>query len=255
MTVKLLVLGGTTLARELIDSLAEYSQFNTTVCLTRKTSGYSQADRQIVGLLNGASDLIERIKAEKVNWLIDATHAFAKEISQIAFNASVEIKVPLLSLQSAAWAKRDTDNWIEVNDHGEAIDYLSELPKGRHVFLSVGGRTIADYAQLKTLRFTARCIRTDLDPKVENVHLIKARGPFNIDNERQLFKSERFDCLVTKNAGTPATYSKIQVARELNVPVVMIQRPEYETGIMFRTPEQLVEFIIRQPKSNSESDY
>ena len=244
MTVRLLILGGSTLARELTDGLAEYSQFNTNVCLARETTGYGRADRQIVGLLNGESDLIELIKVKNIDWLIDATHPFAKQISQTAFKASSETKVPLLTLQNAAWAKQDGDNWIEVNDHGGAIDYLSKLPNGSHVFLSVGGRAIPDYAKLKTLRFTARCIRTDLDPQIKNVSLIKEKGPFDIDNERRLFRYAQFDYMVTKNAGTSATYSKIQVARELNLPVVMIQRTEYETGRMFDNANALINYVM-----------
>ncbi len=251
MKVKLLVLGGTTLARELLDSLAEYSQFHTTVCLTRKTTGYEQADRQIVGLLNGESALIELIKSQKIDWLIDATHPFAKEISETALIASTDTKVPLLALQNKAWAKRDGDNWIEVNDHGEAINYLSKLANNSHVFLSVGGRRIRGYARLKSIRLTARCIRTDFVSKTENIKIIKQKGPFDINNERELFKREQFDYLVTKNAGTQATYSKIQAAREFNVPVVMIQRIEYETGIKFQVPEQLVDFIASHIKPHT----
>ena len=251
MTVKLLILGGSTLARELTDRLAGYSEINTTVCLTRQTAGYERADRQITGLLNGESALIELIKSQKIDWLVDATHPFAKEISETALTASMDTKVPLLTLQNEPWTKRNGDNWIAVNGHDEAIDYLSKLPNGSHIFLSVGGRIIPKYAELKALRFTARCIRTNLDPQVENVILIKEKGPFDLNNERQLFKRERFDCMVTKNAGTAATYSKIQVARELNVPVVMIQQTEYKTGIKFQTPEELVEFIARQIEPNN----
>ena len=34
------------------------------------------------------------------------------------------------------------------------------------------------------------------------------------------------DLIVTKNSGGDATYAKIEVARELGIPVVMIRRPE-----------------------------
>ena len=44
--------------------------------------------------------------------------------------------------------------------------------------------------------------------------------------ERQLLLQEKIDVLVSKNSGGGATYPKIQAARVLSLPVIMIARPD-----------------------------
>ena len=39
-------------------------------------------------------------------------------------------------------------------------------------------------------------------------------------------RSERIETLVAKNSGGGATYPKIEAARALGIPVVMVRRPE-----------------------------
>jgi precorrin-6A/cobalt-precorrin-6A reductase len=55
--------------------------------------------------------------------------------------------------------------------------------------------------------------------------VLAARGPFEAEGERQLFEREQVEVIVSKNAGTAATYAKIEAARALGLPVVMVARP------------------------------
>ena len=49
---------------------------------------------------------------------------------------------------------------------------------------------------------------------------------FDEAGERALMQRHRIEALVTKNSGGEAVYAKIAVARELGLPVVMIERPQ-----------------------------
>ncbi|MFZ2318972.1 MAG: precorrin-6A/cobalt-precorrin-6A reductase, partial [Pseudomonas sp.] len=55
--------------------------------------------------------------------------------------------------------------------------------------------------------------------------VIGARGPFNLADERALFAAGQFDVLISKNSGSSATEPKLQVARELGLPVLLLARP------------------------------
>ncbi|MBG4408345.1 precorrin-6A/cobalt-precorrin-6A reductase, partial [Pseudomonas aeruginosa] len=55
--------------------------------------------------------------------------------------------------------------------------------------------------------------------------VIGARGPFSLDGERVLFERLACDVLVSKNSGSQATEPKLQVAREMGLPVLVLARP------------------------------
>ena len=55
--------------------------------------------------------------------------------------------------------------------------------------------------------------------------MIGARGPFHIEDERALFQRRKIDVLISKNSGSVATEPKLEVARELGIPVLILKRP------------------------------
>ena len=65
-----------------------------------------------------------------------------------------------------------------------------------------------------------------LNTPVPNGKLLLARGPFTLEDERQLLLEYQIDTIVSKNSGGDATYAKIVAARELGIPVVMVQWPQ-----------------------------
>ena len=53
----------------------------------------------------------------------------------------------------------------------------------------------------------------------------------------------RIDLIVSKNSGGAATYPKIEAARQLRIPVVMIDRPETTEGKIFSRLQDLIAAI------------
>jgi precorrin-6A/cobalt-precorrin-6A reductase len=62
-------------------------------------------------------------------------------------------------------------------------------------------------------------------PGNERCEVIGARGPFLLEDERVLFERRGIDVLISKNSGSTATEPKLEVARELGVPVLVLKRP------------------------------
>jgi precorrin-6A/cobalt-precorrin-6A reductase len=56
------------------------------------------------------------------------------------------------------------------------------------------------------------------------------RGPYYLDSELAILKRHAIDVVVSKNSGGPATYAKIEAARQLGIGVVMIDRPAIPEG-------------------------
>ena len=67
-------------------------------------------------------------------------------------------------------------------------------------------------------------IEAPFEPLPEKWRLVLARPPFSVNEELALMRAERVSVLVTKNAGGAGT-AKLEAARALRLPVVMIERP------------------------------
>ena len=59
-----------------------------------------------------------------------------------------------------------------------------------------------------------------------NATYILARGPFEEADEWKLLCDHRIDTIVAKNSGGVATYGKIAAARDLDIQVILIKRPD-----------------------------
>jgi precorrin-6A/cobalt-precorrin-6A reductase len=93
--------------------------------------------------------------------------------------------------------------------------------------------------------WTVRCL-TAQDGGLR-ADVIGARGPFSLDEERALFARIQCDVLVSKNSGSASTEPKLQVARELGLPVLLLRRPELPAvDREFLEPEALWEALQRR---------
>jgi precorrin-6A/cobalt-precorrin-6A reductase len=68
------------------------------------------------------------------------------------------------------------------------------------------------------------------DLELPNSKLLLNRGPFNLEQERQLLREYQIEAIVSKNSGGEATYAKVVAARELGIPIIMVQRPVMPEG-------------------------
>ena len=92
------------------------------------------------------------------------------------------------------------------------------------------------------LRSVEAPLPEELPPRVE---LITARGPFALDDERRLLKTHGIDVVVTKNSGGTATAAKLEAARALALPVIMVRRPELPDAPSVATVEEALAWLER----------
>ena len=174
-----------------------------------------------VGGYGGAEGLAQFIRDERISLIIDATHPYAAQISQNAAQAAQLSDVPCWALRRPAWQPQPGDDWREVADWAELVEALK--PFKRPLF-TLGREPLQHLDEIPAEQFwTLRAL--DVYPGNERCEVIGARGPFLIEDERALFEERRIDVLISKNSGSAATEPKLEVAREREVPVLVLKRP------------------------------
>lgn len=222
MTRRILILGGTTGARELAGALAG---FDVTLSLAGRTATPARQPVPVrVGGFGGVAGLAGYLRAERVGLLIDATHPYAATISAHAAEAAGAAGVSLLALRRPAWRRVEGDDWVEVADVRAAVAALGEAP--RRVFLALGRQEVAGFAVAPQHDYLIRSV-DPIEPKlgVPRARYLLGRGPFEAAAERGMLEGHGIERIVCKNSGGDATYGKIVAARELGLRVVMLARP------------------------------
>ncbi|WP_405020281.1 cobalt-precorrin-6A reductase [Kitasatospora sp. NBC_00070] len=226
----ILILGGTTEARELAAALAERPAPRVTSSLAgRVAQPRLPAGEVRVGGFGGAGGLADWLRAEAVDAVIDATHPFAGTISRNAAEAAAQVHVPLLALRRPSWVPVPGDRWHPVGSLEAAAAALPAL--GSRVFLTTGRQGLVTFAALDDLFFLARSVDAPEPPMPRRTEVLLDRGPFTLDGERAVLREHRIDVLVTKDSGGAATAPKLAAARELGLPVVLVRRPEPPAGV------------------------
>lgn len=163
------------------------------------------------------------LRAEGFAALVDTTHPYAARMSAHAVAAAHLTGTPLLRLERPPWREREGDRWTHVSDMEQAARALGSEQK--RVFLTVGRQETPVFACAPQHDYLVRAI-DDFAHGLPHARLLLARGPFALPDERALLERERIELVVSKNAGTPATYPKIEAARQLGIPVIMVARPQ-----------------------------
>ncbi|MFJ4674853.1 MULTISPECIES: cobalt-precorrin-6A reductase [unclassified Kitasatospora] len=225
-----LILGGTSEARRLADVLAADPALRVTSSLAGRVARPRLPVGEVrIGGFGGPSGLAAWLRAHAVDALLDATHPFAERISRNAALAAAGTGTPLLALRRPGWAPQDGDRWHPVPSLAAAAQALPAL--GTRVFLTTGRQGIAAFAHLDGLTFLARSVEPPEPPMPAATEVLLERGPFTLDGERALLRAHRIEVLVTKDSGSAATAPKLTAARELGLPVVVVQRPAAPEGV------------------------
>jgi precorrin-6A/cobalt-precorrin-6A reductase len=241
MAFRVVILGGTSEGRQLAERLASDPRYAVVLSFAGRTRSLQLPCAPYrVGGFGGVDGLVDYLRAEGCQALIDATHPFAAQMSGHAARAAERTGTPLLRVECPAWRRVEGDRWVTVADMSEAVAALGKHPQ--RVFSSVGRLEVAAFAAAPQHHYLLRAV-DEFVPDLPNFRVLAARGPFEVEAERALFERERIDVIVSKNAGTPATYAKIVAARLLGLPVILIARPVLAPALTVETFERALDWL------------
>jgi precorrin-6A/cobalt-precorrin-6A reductase len=225
MAHRILILGGTTEARELAARLAQRADLAITLSLAGRTANpVAQPVPVRVGGFGGTEGLARYLAAERIHLLIDATHPFAARISANATAAAKASAVPLLTLRRPEWKPVAGDDWTFADTIPQAVIALGSEP--RTVFVTLGRQELKPLEAAPQHCYVIRSV-DPVEPRLAmpRAEYILDRGPFEEDRERALLERLGVEVVLSKNSGGSAAYAKLAAARSLGVPVILVRRP------------------------------
>lgn len=244
----LLILGGTTEATALARLCAERGVAAVLSYAGRVSRPRDQPVPVRVGGFGGAAGLAAWLRAEGVTHVVDATHPFAAGMSANAATACAAEGVPLVALTRPAWLPQPGDDWRRVPDVAGAVAAL-EGPAQR-VFLAIGRMHLSAFAAQPQHDYLLRLVDPPEEtPPLPRHRVVVSRGPFTETGDRALMEAHDTGLVVAKNAGGAAARAKIDAARALGLPVVMIDRPPLPDRPELSRPEDVLD-RLRHPATD-----
>lgn len=223
--MRILILGGTGRARRLADTLTRMGALVTTSLAGRTGEHRAVAGDVRVGGFGGVEGLAAWLRAERPDVVVDATHAFAAQMSANAVAACAGTGVPLARYEPPSWRDAEgSEAWTWVPDHASAASAAAETDGA--VLLTVGRQPLPAYGALAGHEVLARMVDAPEAPPPSGWTYLRRRGPFEPAAERELLVGPpRISCLVSKDSGGARLDAKLVAAGELGVGVVMVSRP------------------------------
>jgi precorrin-6A/cobalt-precorrin-6A reductase len=222
-TATVLILGGTSEARELAGELDAAGVSVISSLAGRVARPRLPAGEVRIGGFGGPDALAHWLQHQGIVAVVDATHPFAERISASAAEACPRAGVPLLRLERPGWRERPGDRWHWVDGLDAAAAAIPRL--GQRVLLTTGRQGLSAFASVPRAWFLIRCVDPPDPPLPARHEVILDRGPYTLAGELALIDGHRIDLVVTKDSGGVHTQAKLDAARDRNLPVLVVRRP------------------------------
>jgi precorrin-6A/cobalt-precorrin-6A reductase len=224
--MRVLLLGGTAEARALATTLHPHVDIISSLA-GRVPDPALPAGPVRIGGFGGIDGLRRWLRDERIEAVVDATHPFAAQMTAHAAQVCHELRLPHLVLARPAW---DPGAAIIVTSDAEAAEAVSQQRYSR-IFLTTGRSSVRAFVDSDSW-FLIRAVTAPDGAVLPRHHrLVLSRGPYRYDDEFALLREHRIDALVTKNSGGDMTRAKLDAAAALDIPVVMVGRPQLPTGV------------------------
>lgn len=200
-----------------------------------------------IGGFGGVQGLEAYIRAHAISHVIDATHPFAAQISRNAIAACDATQTPLIVLQRPAWVAGPQDQWCHVDDTTAAVNALPSTPA--RVFLAIGKQTLEAFAAKSQHHYLLRLVDAPDGPlPLPDCTVVIERGPFTVAGDTALMIRHGITHIVAKNAGGTGAQAKLESARALRLPVILIGRPDLTTRRIVHDVAQVMDWLFHHAR-------
>ena len=220
---EILIFGGTTEGRELAAFCTE-NQIPVTVSVTTSYGESLLSDnlRILTGKLN-AEQIYQLLCSHQYDFIIDATHPYATEVTKNIRSASEISGIKYIRL---------TRQKSEI--YGESVRNLSELIRllnqNQKIILStLGSKSIPELMQIQNYQ-NRLWVRVLPSAEIQNIpkhHIIAELPPFSTEQNIMHIQKSGAEILLTKESGIIGGYpEKIEAVQKCGIQMITLLRPE-----------------------------
>lgn len=245
---RVLVFGGTTEGRELVEWLAGRGGADVVYCSATPYGGTLVREGphvRAIGRPLPEQEIEGLLAQEGFACVVDATHPFATSISASVREAAGAFGAPLVRVVREGVPEGP---WRLAADADEAARIVDGLP-GR-VLLTTGSKELASFARgvrdfaarayVRVLPVAASLERTS-ELGLAASHVVAMQGPFSEALNRALIRELGIGVVVTKASGASGGFwEKVRAARAEGCELVVIDRPTHEEGLGLAEAERLL---------------
>lgn len=242
--MKILLLAGTYEARQIALRLGRDGRIDLSASLAGATRAPLPLDGDVrIGGFGGRIGQQNYMTDNGFDAVIDATHPFAHRISFRTQSICAALNVPYLQVLRPGWTASDADDWTIVADETQVAPHVAA---NMTVFLATGPGSLTAMGPLPAVRALCRRIDATDEPfPWPNGDWCIGRPPFSVEDEIAFFEREGIDLVVVKNAGGQGGWAKLEAARDLSLPVILIDRPPQPPGEKVETVEAALDWVER----------
>lgn len=194
------------------------------------------------------------LNSERIDLVIDATHPFAKEVTQNIKSACKLAKKDYIRClrEDSEPASPNSSRLLFFPDINDAVKYLNKTDG--NIFISTGSKELKQYTTIND--YKNRCYARVLST-LESVeasaslgflgeHLYAMQGPFSKELNVAILHSTDAKFFVTKESGTSGGFEeKVEAAKEAGSTLIVISRPD-ETGIKLNEIYKYLDKILEK---------
>jgi len=202
------------------------------------------------GILNNKKEIKDFIFKHQINFIVDATHPFAINISKNLLNACSDISLPIFRFERVYQYKSN----VEIIPNFEDINH--KYIKNKNILLAIGSRALSKvasfYSELGANIFARILATPDSISKGfsscinhSRLAILNPNNTGEINLEYFLCKYWKIDYILCRESGG---YSQIvwdEICLKSNIKLYLLKRPEMQTkSLIFSQYNDLIKNII-----------
>lgn len=252
--MKILVLSGTSDGNNIACTLSKLG--HNVICTSTTDIGVEYAKKffcehscdviNLKKMFNTSTDIINFLRSEKIDVLIDSTHPYAENIKKLTLALQDEFLVIRFERPEVFF---EYANLIYVNSYEEVIEKCSWYD---NIFLTIGTKNLK---KLKVLiesgkRLFVRALPTQksiqecVDMGLSTDQIILEKGPFSVEVNIRHFSKCKAQVVVSKDSGKEGgIQEKIEACKILNIPIILVKRKTFDYKYKFSSVQELVKFL------------